>query len=159
VEATVPSAVPAAGDSAAARAEPAWRHRLFNALLAVFAVVSLPVLVNEALYRDDWLTAAAAWGVLPVLMVLRRRLDFTLRAGVLVTMLLLLGLWATSTAGLMSSGRIFMGASAIVGALLLGRRAGILLFALGTVATAALLTVTYVSVFEPAQSVRSKRSR
>jgi len=136
VEAIAPTVSTGERDAARPLAAPAWRHRLLDGLLGVFAVVSLPLLVNEALYREDWWAAAAAWTVLPLLLVLRGRLSFTLRAGALTVMLLLLGVWATATAGLMSSGRIFLGAAVIVGALLLGRRMGIALFVLGALATA-----------------------
>ncbi|MEE4298573.1 MAG: PAS domain S-box protein, partial [Pseudomonadales bacterium] len=114
---------------------PDWRERLLQALLAGLGTVSLPILVNEVLYRDDWLIPTLGWSLLPTLWLLGRRVPFVWRAGFFLAMILLLGAWAATSAGLMGSGRIFMGASVIVGGLLFGRGVGIALFVAGCLFT------------------------
>lgn len=125
------SDVPPAPTFTEARPRHDWREPLLQALLVGLGTVSLPILVNEVLYRDDWLAPALSWCLLPALWLSRERMPYAWRAGAYVTMVLLLGAWAAATAGLMGSGRIFMGVSVIVGGLLFGRGVGIALFALG----------------------------
>lgn len=136
---------------AAERPGPDWRERLLQALLAGLGSVSLPILANEVFYRSDWLMPVLGWSVLPALWLLRDRVPFVWRAGVFLTMVMLLGAWAAATAGLMGSGRIFMGAAVIVGGLLFGRGVGIALFLVGCLFTSLVgyAAVTGLLVFAP----------
>ncbi len=107
-----------------------WRESLLSLLVVLFSVISLPVLINEVIYREDWLVPVLAWLVLPLLVATRGMIGLWARAGVLTAMLLLLGAWTIYSAGLMGGGRTLMGAATILGALLLGRRFGLAMFAM-----------------------------
>ncbi len=115
-----------------------WRESLLNMLLLVFGIVSLPVLINETLYRDDWLVPLLAWSVVPALFFSRPYISMPVRAGLLVVILMLVGSWGSYSGGLMGAGRVFMGSAVILSALLLGRVSGIVLFLASTVALSAI---------------------
>lgn len=121
-----------------------WRASLLQMLVLLSAVVSLPILVNEVLYRDDWLVPVLAWTLLPALALMRNQLPFGIRATLLVGMIMLLGFWTSYTAGLMGSGRMFMGAGTILGAVFLGGSVGLGLF-LGSIAALTAIGVAATS--------------
>ncbi|MHA7816321.1 MAG: PAS domain-containing sensor histidine kinase [Pseudohaliea sp.] len=120
-----------------------WRVSLLQMLLLSMAVIALPILINEVRYRDDWLVPVLTWSVLPILFLCRPLLSHASRAYLFVVLFTLFGLWTSYTAGLMGGGRMWMGAAALLAALLLGARVGFILF---FVATAALTGIGFSAV-------------
>jgi GAF domain-containing protein len=118
-----------------------WRDRLLSGMLYAAAALGLPAAVGGSLTaaRDQQpariAVFAAAYALILIMALGRRRIPFRARAYTLLAMAFLLGVDSLRSTALPGSGRIFLFAFAVIATLLLGMRAGIIALVLSVLTT------------------------
>jgi GAF domain-containing protein len=118
-----------------------WRERLLSRMLIAASVLGLPAAISGSLtaMRDQQPARiagfAAAYGLILIMTLGRRRIPYGARTYALLTIAFLLGADSLRSTALPGSGRIFLFGFVAVATLLLGLRAGIIALVLSVLTT------------------------
>lgn len=118
-----------------------WRERLLNGMLYAAAGLGLPAVISGSLtaIRDGQFTRilifAVAYGLILIITLGRKRVPYSARAVILLTIAFALGIDSLRSTGLGGSGRVFFIAFTVIATFLFGLRGGLVTLGVSAVST------------------------